>query len=425
MTYTTRQFKKAAEHLHLSAAEKQQGREALFRHMQLHAVRNGKENRQSIQSQHTVFTSILSLIRSPMIASLLIALTLIASGGISYAAESSLPGDTLYPVKIHVNEEVRSALAVNDKDQAEWDAARAERRLAEAATLAAKGQLKADTQTQIATNFENFADRVSERVQKLEAAGETEKAAEVSSRFEAALKAHEKILTSLSLRADDLKRLKDEIEDRDEDHATSTLAVSSTLGIDPKILLPLLNKVKLEIKSNTEVREDAEKKIQEVVKERAQEAAEGRMTAARNKLDEVNKFLVSVKDRANAETYKKANERLTEAEKRFAEGRKSIDEKKYSEAFIRFNEAHAMAQEAKLLVDLSVKLDLDEDVFKVGKIEVKNENKLETIIDGKKIKIETHIEDDGRQKTEVEIEPQEEKEIKIENRGSGSFKLNF
>lgn len=425
MTYTTRQFKKAAEHIHLSAAEKQQGREALLRHMQLHAVRNSHENRQSIQSSYTVFTSILSLIRNPMIASFLIALALITSGGISYAAESSLPGDTLYPVKIHVNEEVRSALAVNDKDQAEWDAARAERRLAEAATLAAKGQLKADTQTQIATNFENFADRVSERVQKLEAAGETEKAAEVSSRFEAALKAHEKILTSLSLRADDLKRLKDEIEDRDEDHATSTLAVSSTLGIDPKILLPLLNKVKLEIKSNTEVREDAEKKIQEVVKERAQEAAEGRMTAARNKLDEVNKFLVSVKDRANAETYKKANERLAEAEKRFAEARKSIDEKKYSEAFIRFNEAHAMAQEAKLLVDLSVKLDLDEDVFKVGKIEVKNENKLETIIDGKKIKIETHIEDDGRQKTEVEIEPQEEKEIKIENRGSGSFKLNF
>lgn len=425
MTHTSRQFKKAAEHIHLSEQEKQHGKEALLRHMQVYTVRNGDLNRQSIQSPHSVFTSILSLIRNPMIASLLIALTLIASGGISYAAENSLPGDTLYPVKLHINEEVRSALAVNDKDQAEWDAQRAERRLSEAATLAAKGQLKADAQTQIASNFENFAGRVSERVQKLEDAGETEKAAEVSSRFEAALKAHEKILTSLSLRADDLRRLKDEIEDRKDDHTTSTLVVSSTFNIDPKVLLPLLNKVKLEIKSNTEVREDAEKKIQEGVKERVQEAAEGRMTAARNKLDEVNKFLVSVKDRTNAETYKKAAERLTEAEKRFGEGKKSLDEKKYSEAFVRFNEAHAMAQEAKLLVDLSVKLDLDEDVFKVGKIETNGENKLETIIDGRKVKIETHIEDDGRQKTEVKVEPQEEKEIKIENRGSGSLRLNF
>lgn len=75
----------------------------------------------------------------PMALSLVLVLTVGTST--TYAAEGALPGDTLYPVKIHVNESVQGALAVSDEAKVLWHATRVERRLAEAEALAAKGRL--------------------------------------------------------------------------------------------------------------------------------------------------------------------------------------------------------------------------------------------------------------------------------------------
>src|SRR3989339_1139174 len=51
------------------------------------------------------------------------------SGGAAAAAEGSLPGDFLYPVKIHVTEEVRAYLADSDEERALWEVIRTERRI--------------------------------------------------------------------------------------------------------------------------------------------------------------------------------------------------------------------------------------------------------------------------------------------------------
>ncbi len=67
----------------------------------------------------------------------------ILSGSVSFAAQSSLPGDTLYPVKIHVNESVGDLVAVSSVSQAKWDTAKIERRLNEAKTLEKEGKLDA------------------------------------------------------------------------------------------------------------------------------------------------------------------------------------------------------------------------------------------------------------------------------------------
>ena len=77
----------------------------------------------------------------------------VAGGGLAYAAESSVPGDLLYPVKIHVTEPIRDVLAVTPAEKASWDATKAVRRLNEAEILANRNKLTPQYQNELEQNF--------------------------------------------------------------------------------------------------------------------------------------------------------------------------------------------------------------------------------------------------------------------------------
>lgn len=64
-------------------------------------------------------------------------LLLLVGGGTGVVAEKALPGDVLYPVKIHVNENIQSALAVTAQGNAEVALKQATRRLEEVEKLKA------------------------------------------------------------------------------------------------------------------------------------------------------------------------------------------------------------------------------------------------------------------------------------------------
>lgn len=72
-----------------------------------------------------------------------LSLALVISGGLGVvrAAEGALPGQSLYPVKINVNESVIGTFKRSDAARAEWERERAGRRIAEAETLAEAGKL--------------------------------------------------------------------------------------------------------------------------------------------------------------------------------------------------------------------------------------------------------------------------------------------
>ena len=61
---------------------------------------------------HALFASILSYARRPTFARITAALLVLAfsSGGVAYAAEGTLPGDALYPVKVNVIEPAEGLL---------------------------------------------------------------------------------------------------------------------------------------------------------------------------------------------------------------------------------------------------------------------------------------------------------------------------
>ncbi len=84
---------------------------------------------------------------------------LVGGGGVAYAAEGALPGNPLYAVKIHVNEQVEAALASTPEKKVAVETRLAARRVAEAQALEAEGRLDATTTQEIEDNFNEHASR--------------------------------------------------------------------------------------------------------------------------------------------------------------------------------------------------------------------------------------------------------------------------
>lgn len=128
---------------------------------------------------------------------LLIALV-VTSGTMSVttAATSALPGDLLYPIKIRVNEEVRTVFMSSNEARVSWEQERTEMRLREAGTLVANGRLddKAQEvlQKQIAIHTDTFIAQV-----QATAVHDPILATEMSDDFADSMEENEALLTRL------------------------------------------------------------------------------------------------------------------------------------------------------------------------------------------------------------------------------------
>lgn len=185
-----------------------------------------------LPGRHTQSVSLsyswLSFAHRPIAAAL--AFVMIFGSGVSYAAENALPGDALYAVKTYINEPAKVALAANAEAKAEVQIELAERRIEEAATLAAEGRLDAETEETLAVAFESHAAAVAENL--AEADKEDDSASsELASRFENRLAAHENILLEVEVE-DDIahsSRLADAIRTASEE--AITISLGSTLAV--------------------------------------------------------------------------------------------------------------------------------------------------------------------------------------------------
>ena len=284
---------------------------------------------------------------------IIIPIIIAISGGVSVAAENSLPGDFLFPVKVKVNEEIRSAIALTPRAKAEWEIKVAERRLEEAEKLSAEGKLKAEVSAKIEENFKAHADRVQERIAKFEA----EDKAEVSSQFETSLNAHEAILEKLLNRA---------VNGKNE-------------------LKKLEIKVESEADETSKIRKDSELKISEDTdtEVKVETAAQGRLNALENKIAEVEKFIQNMEQKLGVQATVETKARLELAKKMRAEGKVKFEAGLFGEAFKLFQQAHRIAQEAKLLikVETELKLNMVRDNEEKQDDEDKDENKQELEIE--------------------------------------------
>lgn len=189
MNDITNHITKAADHVRLSDTEREKMSRVVLEYMAHKPLPHEEYASISIQW----FS--LSWIKQPVAAAL--ALVFIFGSGVSYAAESALPGDALYSVKTKINESVKVALATDTEAKAAVQMELAERRIEEAAALAAENRLDADTQAALAVAFEAHAQNATEEVSVIDET-DASAAAEITSRFETRLAAHEEVLALVS-----------------------------------------------------------------------------------------------------------------------------------------------------------------------------------------------------------------------------------
>ncbi|MEK7479684.1 MAG: DUF5667 domain-containing protein, partial [Patescibacteria group bacterium] len=165
----------------------------------------------------------------------LVLILLIGGGGVSYAAEGTLPGDLLYPVKITVNESVRGALAFSPQSKAKWHATAAERRMVEVETLADRGTLTPEVRSALEANFEDHAQEIEGIVDEAEAEDPV-RAADIRTRFTSSLAAHASVISRLGDGSEDnetrreSKDFAERINERERKFARADRAASGTTG---------------------------------------------------------------------------------------------------------------------------------------------------------------------------------------------------
>ena len=182
-------IKKAGDNYSLSHEERSRMDRVVRQYMKFKPLPRGEEYSILVSYRWLTFA------HRPIAAAL--CLVLIFGTGISYAAASALPGDALYAVKTYVNEPVRVALATSAEAKANVQIELAERRIDEAATLAAEGRLDSQTQQDLTVAFESHAAAASENIEKADDA-DSGVATELASRFETRLAAHDEILSEVS-----------------------------------------------------------------------------------------------------------------------------------------------------------------------------------------------------------------------------------
>jgi len=313
-------------------------------------------------------------------------ITLVLGGSVSFAAESTRPGDILYPIKVGVNEEVGDWLAISNQAQAKWDARRAERRLEEAEKLAVEGRLDAAVRAEIESRFASHAQAFQERAEKIEAKQNSGAALEINSDFEASLRAHERVLAQLA---------SEETNNRGE------------AGL-------LLAEVRSRLNATAEARTNVEARvIAAEANAESKAAAEGKFKAAENKINEVRGFITQVKSAVSADAYVQAQAKLKVATDVVLRGKAEIEAQTYGKALASFQEAIRIAQEAKLLVATEQRIDLEivvpTNIPAQAQAEINSEAEQDTPDD-------TAVEAELNVELETEVEPDDSTLIETEGK---------
>lgn len=326
-------FKKlntAKEAARLAPERKAALREELLQFMErteAEGVRKPSSERPYIQTSKSL--KYILLRPMPIFAAFTILVTLLG-GGVSYAAQTSLPGEPLYPVKL-LGENLKGDITLSAEARAAWDAQRVANRLEEASVLAAEGQMNATTSAIVASNFDRNAKEADASIRGLQAKGNVTAAANVAAALEAALRAHREIIARFEAGSSTLIITFASLRERVDSQLTSTTELSDS--IDSEIT--------------------ASSSLPSV-----QAAAEGKMTAAANAISEARKFIDRKETKISVDGAAEANAKLQSANDDLARAKANVAAGAYGDAFRAANDAFETAKEAKTLVQVQAELDL-------------------------------------------------------------------
>ncbi|KKR05477.1 MAG: hypothetical protein UT33_C0011G0188 [Candidatus Peregrinibacteria bacterium GW2011_GWC2_39_14] len=320
----TKQFISEMKKIRLTQNEKMSAQTNIISHMEKNPIGNTTSfwtriGQIFMPTQH----------KKAFIAIYIIILVFGGSTGTAFAAETSLPGDLLYPIKTNVNEEIRSRLTFSKQRQAEWEATRIQKRLGEIKELEQKGTISKDQIEKIKAKIEQQTEKAKEKIEALKTSGDSENAEKIIEKLETSLKDHEKVLEKLN------------------DENTSTQEIKETVRDLKVITFP-------------------------------KQAAENKLENANKKIEKIQNFIEKNHDKMPEESFKQAQGKLIEAEQKIQEGNAAATSEDFKSAFESFKEAHKMANEIKPEIKDEIKSEKDaQEIEKPQLKEQKPEDKKE------------------------------------------------
>lgn len=288
-------------------------------------------------------------------------------GSISAAAEGALPGEILYPIKVHVNERLSSSLAIGVKSKAKSKVAHVSARLEETEKLAVKDGLTSKAKTQIEINFEKNAKGARKNIANLVERGDFASASEINSDLESSLRSHYDVLVQLSEKNEEVKEdvsLMATVESLPSIAAKSkvedlTVQVESTTESQSE-LSKITDIVKNNLTETTALRKESEIKLSAENFDKLKRSAENALKLAENNITEVEKYLSEEDANLKDDVKASAILRLNLAKKYIAEGTVKYKAELYSEAFTVFQRSIRYSKQAKLIANLESNIEINQ-----------------------------------------------------------------
>jgi hypothetical protein len=278
----------------------------------------------------------------PIYASALAVLIIVIAGGfVSIQADSSLPGDTLYPVKIGFNEKVLQVLAFSQKARTDLNIELAERRFQEIEQLAVEGKITDNNQQEINKNLNEKVKDVAQSIDELNKEKNFDSADKIASTFEASVKAHSLVLEKIGKTKQENDKSKERISSLVSDINGAQTSVSKEIGARKTI--------------------DVQNKV-----------AQNRLEEAEKNISELKDLIEKDKEKIGLKDILQAEDNLNLAEQKINEGKNRIegDSKDYNGAISSFQQALIIAKQSKYLIKAKNNLRVNFDI----RIENKDEN---------------------------------------------------
>lgn len=177
--FTPHRQLKTLQHIKLDSDAKEDMRQHLLSYMKENPARTTDDGSRHLlpKQQHRLFPFMLNLQQSMSTMALMIIAML--AGGTVFAAQEAIPGDPLYPIKLHVNEQIEAALTTDEEDAANLELTLAERRVDEAVRAEAQGRLNTETNEQIEEAVTQHIAHTHKLAEALEVQGNAQAAAAI------------------------------------------------------------------------------------------------------------------------------------------------------------------------------------------------------------------------------------------------------
>jgi len=184
------ELKKKSQPVVLSRDEKAALKQVLF----------AKIDAQEKKHEHTVigWQQVFSLHKARYIFASILVVLLASAGGVSAAAAEAQPGDSLYYIKVEINEEVQEFFVFNTEAKARFNTERVERRLEEVRQLVTTNDVEEST---IEMVQEYFVEHLTDSLEQADrvADANTESALTITVELETVLNTQEERLEALAI----------------------------------------------------------------------------------------------------------------------------------------------------------------------------------------------------------------------------------